>query len=266
MGLKIVQVDAFTDKAFGGNPAAVCVLPEAREDAWMQNVAAEMNLAETAFLIRQEDGYHLRWFTPSIEVDLCGHATLASAHALWESGQLGADEIARFHTRSGLLTAEKSGEWIELNFPAEPEQPTETPEGLAEALGVEPLYVGRNRFDHLVEVASEAVVRNLKPNFGLLETVATRGIIVTSRAETPGFDFVSRFFAPAAGIPEDPATGSSHCCLGPFWQKRLGKTSFLAYQASARGGVVRVRLEGDRVCLGGQAVTVLRGELTDLAL
>ena len=259
MPLNITQIDAFTDKPFAGNPAAVCVLPEVREAAWMQAVAREMNLSETAFLVRQADGFQLRWFTPAVEVDLCGHATVASAHALWEEGHLATGEQARFHTRSGLLSAERNGNWIEVDFPAKPEQPAAAPEGLVEALGASPKYVGKNAFDYIVELDSEEEVRALKPNFALLGKIPVRGVIVTSRAAS--YDFISRFFGPASGIDEDPVTGSAHCCLGPFWRSRLNKTEFVAYQASARGGVVRVRLEGDRVRLAGQAVTVLRGAL-----
>lgn len=261
MGLRIVQVDAFTDTPFRGNPAAVCVLPDERDAAWMQAVAAEMNLSETAFLLKRADGFGLRWFTPAVEVDLCGHATLASAHVLWEDRHLAREAQARFQTRSGLLTADRRGEWIELDFPVKPATPAAAPPGLAEALGAAPKYVGRNQFDYLVEVDSEDTVRALAPDHTALATLPVRGVIVTSRASTHGFDFVSRFFAPGSGIAEDPVTGSSHCALGPFWGARLGKTQMLAYQASARGGVVRVRLAGERVALGGQAVTVLRGEL-----
>lgn len=261
MGLPLFQVDAFTDRPFAGNPAAVCMLEEPREDAWMQNVAREMNLSETAFLLQKDDGYSLRWFTPAVEVDLCGHATLASAHTLWEQGYLAAGVQARFHTRSGLLTAERDGSWIELNFPAKPEQPVASIPGLAEALGATPLYVGMSQFDALVEVESEAVVRDLQPDLTRLLDIPVRGIIVTSQASTPGYDFVSRFFGPRVGVPEDPVTGSAHCVLSPFWNKRLGRAELLGYQASARGGIVRVRLDGERVRLGGQAVTVLRGEL-----
>jgi PhzF family phenazine biosynthesis protein len=261
MGLRIVQVDAFTDTPFRGNPAAVCVLPDERDAAWMQAVAAEMNLSETAFLVKRADGFGLRWFTPAVEVDLCGHATLASAHVLWEDRHLAREAQARFHTKSGLLTADRSGEWIELDFPVKRETPAAAPPGLAEALGAAPKYIGRNQFDYLVEVDSEDTVRALAPDHAALAKLPVRGVIVTSRASTPGFDFVSRFFAPGSGIAEDPVTGSSHCALGPFWGARLGKTQMLAYQASARGGVVRVRLAGERVALAGQAVTVLRGEL-----
>jgi len=261
MGQKIFQVDAFTDKLFAGNPAAVCVLQGPGDEHWMQNVAKEMNLSETAFLYKYKDGYKLRWFTPTVEVDLCGHATLASAHVLWETGHLSSDQQARFHTRSGLLTAEHKGNWIELDFPAEPEKQTTAPKDLAKALGVTPLYVGKNRFDYLVEVESEQVVRNMKPNFTLLEAVSSRGVIVTSIAASQKYDFVSRFFAPAVGVNEDPVTGSAHCCLGPFWANRFGRNELVGYQASSRGGIVRVRVAGERVYIGGQAVTVMRGEL-----
>jgi len=261
MGFTLIQVDAFTDKPFAGNPAAVCILPAPRDAHWMQNVAREMNLSETAFLVRQEDGYSLRWFTPAVEVELCGHATLASAHVLWELGHLKPNEQARFTTRSGLLTAERRGEWIEMDFPATPEDTADPPAELGRALGTPMKYLGKNKFDYLIEVDSEATVRALRPDFTLLATLPVRGLIVTSTATTPGFDFVSRFFAPASGVNEDPVTGSAHCCLGPFWRKRMGKDEFVAYQASARGGAVHVRVKGDRVVLGGQAVTVLRGEL-----
>jgi PhzF family phenazine biosynthesis protein len=263
MGLRIFQADAFTDKAFAGNPAAVCFLREPRDDVWMQNLAREMNLSETAFLRKQQDGYDLRWFTPAVEVALCGHATLASAHILWETAMLAPSEEARFHTLSGLLTAERKGDWIELNFPATPEQQATPPPRLTEALGVSPKYVGKSKFDYLVEVDIEETVRKMKPDFGLLRTMQVRGVMVTSQATKPGYDFVSRFLAPGSGIDEDPVTGSAHCCLGPFWSKRLGKTELMAYQASRRGGTVRVRVSGDRVYLSGQAVTVFRGELDD---
>lgn len=261
MGLKISQVDAFTDKPFAGNPAAVCVLPEPRETEWMQNVAQEMNLSETAFLVKQDDVYNLRWFTPGIEVELCGHATLASAHVLWEEGHLEPDQQARFSTRSGILTADKVGSQIELDFPAVAESASDPADGLLEALGIDAVYVGRNRMDYLVEVASEKILRAMTPNFSQLKSVDVRGIIVTSKASTPGLDFVSRFFAPNSGIDEDPVTGSAHCSLGPYWRKHLKKDAFTAYQASARGGTVHVRLVGDRVRLAGTAVTVMRGEL-----
>ena len=261
MGLRIIQVDAFTSTPFAGNPAAVCILEEFGDDEWMQNVAREMNLSETAFLTRLVDGFNLRWFTPAAEVDLCGHATLASAHVLRETGQISPDEQARFHTRSGLLLAERKGEWIEMDFPATPEEATSAPPGLLAALGVTAVYVGKNRFDYLVEVETEEIVRGMQPNFSRLMEVDARGIIVTSRASTKGYDFVSRFFAPQVGVYEDPVTGSAHCCLAPYWCSKFERDQLVGYQASARGGVVRVRINGDRVYLGGQAVTVLRGEL-----
>ena len=262
MGLKIVQVDAFTAEPFAGNPAAVCLLPEPREEGWMQRVAREMNLSETAFLVRRPDGFDLRWFTPKAEVDLCGHATLASAHVLWEEGQLRGEEEARFHTRSGRLTARREGGWIGMDFPAVPEEETPPPPDLEEALGAPARYVDRNRLDHLVLLVSESVLRSLRPNFSLLERICARGVIVTAGSDREEFDFLSRYFAPGFGVPEDPVTGSAHCCLGPFWGKRLGKTALVGYQASERGGVVKVRLAGPRVFLSGQAVTVFRGELT----
>jgi PhzF family phenazine biosynthesis protein len=261
MGLTIFQVDAFTAKPFAGNPAAVCILSQPAEESWMQNVAREMNLSETAFLFREGEGFRLRWFTPAVEVDLCGHATLASAHVLWEMGYARPEEKVNFYTRSGALTAERKGDWIEMDFPAKPEEAAPEPAGLAQALGVKIQYLGRNQFDYLVEVDSEEVVGNLKPDFTLLGTLPIRGVIVTSRSSSEEYDFVSRFFAPRVGVNEDPVTGSAHCCLGPFWGNRLHKKEFVAYQASPRGGIIRVRVMGPRVVLGGQAVTVLRGEL-----
>jgi PhzF family phenazine biosynthesis protein len=260
MAIPLFQVDAFTDKAFGGNPAAVCLLESRRDERWMQSVAREMNLSETAFLSPSGDGHDLRWFTPTTEVDLCGHATLASAHVLWETRRLAGDSPARFHTKSGLLTCQRRGSWIEMDFPATPPKDAAPPAGLLEALGLTAENTARSRFDWLVEVSSEDEVRGVAPDMGALKRVEARGIIVTSRA-SKGFDFVSRFFAPAAGVDEDPVTGSAHCCLAPYWRQRLGKHEMVAWQASARGGEVRVRLAGERVLLCGQAVTVLRAEL-----
>jgi predicted PhzF superfamily epimerase YddE/YHI9 len=261
MSAPIVQVDAFTDHAFGGNPAGVCILQEPKSAEWMQSVALEMNLSETAFLQKLPDGsFDLRWFTPAVEVDLCGHATLASAHSLWESGQLASGEEARFHTRSGLLTAKRAGEWIELDFPVKHAIESAPPPGLIEALGAAPKHVAKNQFDYLVEV-SETELLKMSPNHGLLRTIPVRGVIVTSGSSDPTFDFVSRFFAPGSGIDEDPVTGSAHTALTPFWAARLGKTTMMARQASARGGILRVTMNGDRVLLGGRAVTTLRGEL-----
>lgn len=257
---KLTQVDAFTNRAFTGNPAGVCILDEPEPDYWMQDVAREMNLAETAFLVPHEEGYDLRWFTPLAEVELCGHATLASAHVLWESGLLPITETARFHTRSGELLARRADEWIELDFPALPPTNAELPDDLSEGLGAEPVAVWRSRYDLLVELADEKTVRTLTPDFSLLRRVDARGVIVT--AEGIGtYDFVSRFFAPRLGIDEDPATGSAHCVLGPFWKERLGRDGLMGYQVSPRGGRIRTRVEGDRVVLGGQAVTVMRIEM-----
>ena len=260
--VRFVQVDAFTGEPFAGNPATVVVLTVAREPAWMQQVAAEMNLSETAFLQRRADGsFDLRWFTPTTEVDLCGHATLASAHALWESGQLQPDHEATFHTKSGVLTAVRDGDRIALNLPATPETAADPPPGLAEALGVAPRYVGKSRFDYLVEVESEQAVRDANPDHRQLATLPVRGVMITSVASAPDTDFVSRFFAPGSGIDEDPVTGSAHCCLTPFWARRLGRTELVARQLSRRGGTLYLRLEEDRVRITGQAVTVLRGEI-----
>ncbi|BAY80890.1 Phenazine biosynthesis PhzC/PhzF protein [Calothrix parasitica NIES-267] len=258
----IIQVDAFTNKPFSGNPAAVCVLESPQSDEWMQNVAKEMNLSETAFLVKQADGYSLRWFTPATEVPLCGHATLASSHVLWSENHLSAEESARFHTKSGLLIAKKQDDWIELDFPANPSEATSTTVELSEALGVPVKSVVKNSLGYLVEVESEDLVRKIEPNFTLL-TQKFPEVIVTSIAESSSeFDFVSRFFCPGLGINEDPVTGAAHCCLAPYWRNKLNKDEFLAYQASSRGGVVKVNYSGgDRVYLRGQAVTVLTGEL-----
>jgi PhzF family phenazine biosynthesis protein len=261
MSVPLFHVDAFTDRPFAGNPAAVCLLPSWRPDRWLSAVAGEMNLSETAFVVRNGDGFDLRWFTPKVEVDLCGHATLAPAHILWEQGAVKAGEEIRFSTKSGILTARRQGDDIELDFPLKKEEPAQAPPGLLEALGVQQRYVGKNQFDYLVEVESEAILRGMAPDFKRLIAIPVRGIIVTSRSADPTFDFVSRFFAPAVGVDEDPVTGSAHCCLGAFWQKRLGKSEFVAYQASARGGVVKVSVANGRAFLGGRAVTVARGEL-----
>lgn len=264
MEVKLYQVDAFTDQPFRGNPAAVCILPEpleAHDAAWMQSVASEMNLSETAFLQGIEDGFNLRWFTPVVEVDLCGHATLASAHILYENGLIKSDQEARFQTKSGLLTAIKQGNEIELNFPATPPVPVSDIPDLAKALGIQPIYLGQSRFDYLVQVGSEGEVQRAKPDFVKLKELGVRGVMLTSKSESTDFDFISRFFAPGAGIDEDPVTGSAHCCLGPFWSGILGKKEMVAFQASARGGVVRVRVGPERVYLGGQALTVMKGKL-----
>lgn len=261
MGIAITQVDSFTEAPFAGNPAAVCLLAEPRDASWMQLVAREMNLSETAFLIRKDGCFDLRWFTPTVEVDLCGHATLASAHVLWEEGHLLPYQPARFHTRSGVLGAEKKDAWIEMDFPATPAEATPRLAALESALGVKPTFTGRTRFDYLVEVDGEENVRALKPDFAALRQLHVRGVIVTSRASGSEYDFVSRFFAPGSGIDEDPVTGSAHCCLAPFWKERLGRDDLTGYQASARGGFVRTRCVDERVRISGHAVTVLRAQL-----
>jgi PhzF family phenazine biosynthesis protein len=261
MIIPLFHVDAFTDRPFSGNPAAVCVLPSWPADGWLQSVAREMNLSETAFIVKKADEFDLRWLTPTVEVDLCGHATLASAHVLWQQKRAAPDEDIRFSTRSGILKASRRGDQIELDFPLKPDQEAQSPPGLVEALGVSPKYVGKNQFDYLVEVESEAVLRSVAPDFKRLAKVPVRGVIITSRSADPKFDFVSRFFAPASGVDEDPVTGSAHSCLGEFWRRRLGKSEFLAYQASARGGVIRVRVSKDRAFLGGKAVIIAQGEV-----
>ena len=263
MGISIFQVDAFTDQPFRGNPAAVCLLDTAREAAWMQSVANEMNLSETAFLVPEKDGYCLRWFTPKAEVKLCGHATLASAHVLFEQKLLPLSATARFYTASGLLSANYRADngMIELDFPATPVVASEPPAGLVEALGVTPIFVGRGDDDYLVEVASEVEVRGATPDFACLLGVACRGIIVTAASASPEYDFISRFFAPAVGVNEDPVTGSAHCRLVPYWQAKWGKDQFTSYQASQRGGVLRLAAVGNRIRIAGKAVSVFKGEL-----
>ena len=263
--MRILHIDSFTREPFRGNPAAVCLLDRPADVGWMQAVAAEMNLSETAFVERRDGaggGFGLRWFTPVLEADLCGHATLAAAHALWETGEP-APRLS-FHTRSGVLTAERDGDGrILLDFPAEPAIAADAPPGAAEALGTDPVWVGRNRLDYLWEVADAATVRTLTPDFkAVAATVPARGVIVTAPSDIGDADFISRVFGPATGVDEDPVTGSAHCCLGPFWGERLGKSDLVGYQASARGGYVGVRLNGDRVVLSGHAVTVTRGEIS----
>jgi PhzF family phenazine biosynthesis protein len=262
MDIPIYHVDAFTSDRFSGNPAAVCMLETPAEESWMQAVAAEMNLAETAFLHREHDGFRLRWFTPTVEVALCGHATLASAHVLWEAGYLWRQEEARFYTLSGVLTAQTLEGWIELNFPAVMAEDAVPAPELLPALGIQQArYVGLNKFDYLVEVDSASELHALKPDFALLSKVPVRGVTVTARDDSGKYDFVSRFFGPGSGINEDPVTGSAHCSLAPYWAEKLNKSEMTAFQASPRGGVLRVEVAGDRVLLRGQAVTVLRGLL-----
>jgi PhzF family phenazine biosynthesis protein len=267
MSCAVYNVDAFTDTAFAGNPAAVCLLPAAREDDWLQAVAAEMNLSETAFLRPHPDGgYRLRWFTPTHEVDLCGHATLASAHVLWTEGLLAPEAPARFRTASGALTAIRDDEWITMDVPTDPPRPVAPPASLLDGLGAtDPVYTGRTDRDFLVHLPAAEAVRALDPAFSTLAALDTRGVIATAAADGEDADVVSRFFAPGVGVPEDPVTGSAHCALGPYWADRLGRTTLTGRQVSARGGTVRVALpspDADRVDLSGRAATVLRGRLT----
>jgi len=264
--MRLLQGDAFTDAPFAGDPAAVCLLEGPAEPEGMQKVASEMNLSETAFLRRQGQAFALRWFTPAVEVDLCGHATLAAAHALWEEGLLEPVEPALFDTLSGRLSAVRRGDGIEMDFPAERASPCEPPRGLLESLGgISPVAVARNRFDLLIEVADEGTLRSLRPDYARLGSLPVRGVMITSRAGrdlvSNGVDFVSRFFAPAVGVDEDPVTGSAHCCLGPWWAERIGTDDLVGRQLSERGGTVGVRVRGERVLLAGRAVTVLVGEL-----
>ena len=254
-------VDAFTNRPFTGNPAAVVPLARWADDQWLQNVAMEMNLSETAFLVPNADGFDLRWFTPKAEVDLCGHATIAAAVVLAHLGQLDEGASAAFSTRSGVLSAVRHGSRITLDFPALHSEECAPPPGLLESLGVTARYVGRNTFDFAIEVGSESVVRELAPDMRRLATLKCRGVVVTARSDDPRFDFVSRFFAPAVGIDEDPVTGSAHCALAPYWGVRLGKSAMVGFQASARGGTVYVERRGDRVLLGGEGVIFASGEI-----
>lgn len=266
MPLTLMTIDAFTDVPFRGNPAGVCFLDAPRPDTWMQGVATEMNLSETAFLLADGDAFRLRWFTPATEVPLCGHATLASAHALWTTGRLAEGAEARFDTRSGRLSARRAGGRIQMDFPALPVAAEPLPAHIAAALGARPRFVARtNRAgeqNFMVELESEAAVRSLAPDFAPLRSFS-EGVIVTARADKAdaGYDFVSRYFAGCFGIDEDPVTGSSHCSLVPYWAERLGRKELVGYQASKRGGFVHGALRGDRVTLAGNAVTVMRGEL-----
>ncbi|HEY6323487.1 MAG TPA: PhzF family phenazine biosynthesis protein [Thermoanaerobaculia bacterium] len=268
----VYHVDAFAQRPFAGNPAGVCLLSQPRDDSWMHSLALELNLPKTAFVLREgaDQSFRLRWFGMDGESQLCGHATLAAAHVLWQSALAPPAEPIRFLTASGTLQARQLGAgWIELDFPAEVAVEESRP-ALAEALGVEPRWMGRNRLHFLVEVESEEAVRAVQPDFRRLAAVLSpaHGVSVTARAaaarpaaDLPPIDFVSRFFAPPIGVDEDAVTGSAHCALGPYWAAKLGKLELSAYQASARGGALRVRVAGDRVYLAGQAVSLLRGEL-----
>jgi PhzF family phenazine biosynthesis protein len=260
VGLPMYVVHPFTDRPFAGNPAAVCFPPDPPSDGWMQQVAAEMRLSETAFVTPAEYGYGLRWFTPAVEVALCGHATLAAALVLWETGRLRPGDQVRFHTHSGLLTVDQGSAGMTMDFPAQAAEPCPEWDELPAVLGAQARFIGRNGMDALVELEDEHTIRSLRPDLALLSEYPVRGVIVTARSDDTRYDFVSRFFAPRAGVPEDPVTGSAHCCLGPYWGERLGKRDLVGYQASARGGTVRVGLRGSRVELGGRAVIVLSGE------
>jgi PhzF family phenazine biosynthesis protein len=261
--LPIQIVDAFAERPFSGNPAAVCFLPQPAPVQWMQQVAGELNLSETAFLLREGEEFRLRWFTPLAEVPLCGHATLASAHVLWSEGYLPEDQPARFQTLSGLLTAEKRDDQIQLDFPRRLLAPLSNPPltELTAALRARPDGVWQTDEDWIVLLESEQAVREMQPDFGRIRQLAARGLIVTATGGSTGFDFISRFFVPKLGINEDPVTGSAHCSLAPFWAERLGKEQFRACQASQRGGILEVQLIGPRVLLLGRALTTLRGQL-----
>ena len=272
MGLTIIQVDAFTDRPFAGNPAAVCVTDAPLEEGLMQAIALEMNLSETAFLYPIEGGYSLRWFTPAVEVDLCGHATLASAHVLWSEGHLPAENVASFHTKSGWLSAQQKNGWIEMNFPARPVHATHVMPQLVKSLCCQSdiSSVSKSEKNYLVEVQSESAVRSLEPDFGEMKKLPVQGVIATAVADSDDCDFVSRYFAPAAGIDEDPVTGSAHASLAPYWQEKLGKSEMVAQQVSSRGGILRVKYhsaagsddaQAARVFISGQAITTMRGEL-----
>lgn len=254
--MKIYQVDAFTQKPFMGNPAGVCFTDTPLDEEFMQNLAMEMNLSETAFLVRQGEGYSLRWFTPKSEVSLCGHATLASAHILYETGLLAFDQRALFYTLSGTLYAFRQGDLLTLDFPAKEDSPIVLPDRLEEALGAKAVYCGKNKMNIIVELESEQAIYDLKPDFNLLLNYSdVRAVMVTAKG-SGRYDFISRFFAPAVGVNEDPVTGSAHCCLVPYWRRKLNKDTFTAYQASPRGGELLLAQKGDRVFISGKAVTV----------
>lgn len=262
MGQKVFQVDVFADKPFSGNPAAVCILPQEASPEWMLQMAMEMNCSDTAFVLRQDGISQLRFFTPRVEIDLSGHTTLASAFILWQEGYVRPTEEVHFTSKGGKLSVKRTGKWIEMRLPAWKEKSAEAPPDLLKALGLlKPLYVGKNEYDYIVEVESEGLLRSLAPNFFLLEAIPVRGVIVTARSDSTTFDFVSRYFAPAVGVDEDPVTGSAHCCLCPYWSAKLNKKELVGYQASLRGGVVGCHDEGNTVLLKGQAITVMRCEL-----
>ncbi|MEL6260061.1 MAG: PhzF family phenazine biosynthesis protein [Cyanobacteria bacterium J06626_6] len=265
MELTLIQVDAFSNRPFQGNPAAVCVTDTPLEENLMQAIAQEMNLSETAFLVPIEGGYHLRWFTPAAEVDLCGHATLASAHVLWQEGYLSADATAKFSTKSGWLSAKQDGDWIAMDFPSQPVTANQyiMPQ-LVKALCCHSNIraVSKNDTNYLVELQSESAIGSLQPDFSEMQKLPVQGVIATAAADSGECDFVSRYFAPAVGVDEDPVTGSAHASLAPYWQEKLGKSSMVAKQISARGGILRISCQPEnRVQISGRAVTVLKGKL-----
>lgn len=260
MRQEITIVDAFTKIPFKGNPAGVCVMKAPMSEDLMRKIAAEVNLSETAFLYSENNGFRLRWFTPVAEVDLCGHATLASAHSLWESGITAAPTI-QFYTLSGTLTATKTDDGIELDFPVEQLMSAEVPKGLLDAVGGTAIFTGKSAVRYFIELASAEEVRTLKPNFAKIVEYPPARVVVTAQSDDARYDFISRYFAPGIGIPEDPVTGSAHCALASYWAVKFGKTKFSAYQASPRGGELKVELDGSRVRLTGFAKTVLRGTL-----
>ena len=250
--MRVYTVDAFTDGPNSGNPAAVCILEKEVSDRTKQEIASRVNLSETAFLLKRKGVFELRWFTPKMEVDLCGHATLASAHILFTLGIIPEVEDAVFSTKSGILTARRKSDLIEMDFPSEGPWEVEAPEDLLMAISSAPLYVGRNRFDYIALYESEETIRRAVAELGHVGKLDSRGLIITSVSSSERYDFVSRFFAPNAGIDEDPVTGSAHCCLCPFWSRRLGKRELTGYQASERGGLVYTRLLEKRVYLSGK--------------
>ena len=257
----IFTVDSFTSEAFSGNPAAVCILEDSISDELMQKIAAEMNLSETAFVSRNGSSFSLRWFSPMCEVDLCGHATLASAHILWQEGILGKSEKAVFETRGGILEAKKTDEKIEMFFPVDEPREVDCPDELVMAIHYQPGYVGKCKFDYLAVYENEKIIREIHPDLAHVKNLGSRGLIVSSKSDSDNYDFVSRFFGPNAGIDEDPVTGSAHCCLAPYWSKVLNKNSLTGYQASKRGGIVHTKLYNDKVILSGNAVTVMKSEI-----
>jgi len=264
--VKIFQVDAFTDEPFKGNPAGVCLLETKQTDSWMQNMAMEMNLSETAFLLKTQTRFDLRWFTPKTEVPLCGHATLASAHILWEEKILDKEELAAFNTKSGELVCKKADDWIEMLFPLKQVRATGVSESLLKALKISKnvakfnLYDSNGEFLYLIEVPTDEIVRKLNPDFIKLKEEA-KAVIITAKSSSKEFDFISRFFAPSLGIDEDPVTGSAHCYLAPYWAEKLNKNELIGYQASKRGGIVKCELRGKKVIIKGKAVTIFKAEL-----